>query len=196
MPTKFPSPLAILTLRASVGLGPANCCLCHYARLARRIRAGGEPARINARGPSRYARFHTTGVSPATSIGTPNEATSHEYETLLSRLKSLGAAGSIFVDASRLQLALRSLKSRDSVIRIAGRLSHALKHPILCTLILGAVNGLTDPAGPRKLAWALLADPLGESAGWERALQDVENDDRPVLLRYIEGVTVDLESSC
>lgn len=89
-----------------------------------------------------------------------------ELRDLHQRLQLLQDKASIYVDLSRLQLALRSLESHDPVIRIA---------------FLGL--GTKGVQSARRLARLLLGDELGEEADWERDLLD-ERDGRSVLLRY------------
>jgi hypothetical protein len=76
---------------------------------------------------------------------------------------------SSYVDLSRIQLAMRSLESEDSVTRIA---------------FLGL--GTNGQSAARKLVRALLADALGEEGEWERKLLQNEEGGN-VLLRYGEA---------
>ena len=119
-------------------------------------------------------------VFPTTSTGTPNEAFVPEYGRLRNALHELNRVGSTFIDVSRYQLALSTLRSKDPVLRIA---CESTIMTVVYRLTYLAVHGLDNQESPRKLAWALLADPLGEEAEWESTLLKRENGSKPCLLR-------------
>jgi hypothetical protein len=69
------------------------------------------------------------------------------------------------VNLSRLQLALRGLAVESPVTRVA-------------------VLGLSSHGGAKRLARALLADPLGAQEPWELALETAI-EEGAVLIRYV-----------
>ena len=54
---------------------------------------------------------------------------------------------------------------------------------MICVANSRAVLGLNGHNGPRRLARALLADPLALEQQWEKQLTADDNDERAILLR-------------
>lgn len=92
------------------------------------------------------------------------------YRDLYRNLQQLQEKASSYVDLSRLQLALRSLESSDPIVRVA---------------LLGL--GSNGAIAARKLARALLRDPLSEQEEWEDKILASASDGRNLLLRYGES---------
>ncbi|KAF2163441.1 hypothetical protein M409DRAFT_57349 [Zasmidium cellare ATCC 36951] len=132
----------------------------------RRVRDRTRPDRNEgpkARVTHRYAS--NGALASSTAVNAPSTVP-FELRDLHQHLQLLQDKASVYVDLSRLQLALRSLESEDPIIRIA-------------FLGLGS-NGVQSA---RRLARLLLSDELGEEAAWEQELLD-PRDGRSVLLRY------------
>lgn len=124
--------------------------------------------RIERRNAAAYRRCASNGaLASSTAVNAPSTVPP-ELRDLHQRLQLLQDKASIYLDLSRLQLALRSLESQDPVIRLA---------------FLGL--GTKGVQSARRLARLLLSDELGEEAEWERDLLD-ERDGRSMLLRYGE----------
>ncbi|KAK4501123.1 hypothetical protein PRZ48_006929 [Zasmidium cellare] len=115
--------------------------------------------------PRRYAS--NSALASSTAVNAPSTVP-FELRELHQHLQLLQDKANVYVDLSRLQLALRSLESDDPIIRIA-------------FLGLGS-NGVQSA---RRLARLLLSDELGDEAEWEQYLLD-PRDGRSVLLRYGE----------
>ena len=123
----------------------------------------------NLRYPSTGARCFSNGsLASSTAINAPSTVPA-AYRDLYQRLQALQESASSYVDLSRLQLALRSLESSRPVVRIA---------------LLGL--GKDGALAARKLARALLSDPLSDEEGWERKILNSMGDGRNLLLRYGE----------
>ena len=56
----------------------------------------------------------------------------------------------------------------------------------------GVVLGLNGVGGPRRLARALLADPLTSEQQWEKQLTADDNDERAILLRQDSGLLIEM----
>ncbi|KAK3623311.1 hypothetical protein LTR56_021690 [Elasticomyces elasticus] len=89
------------------------------------------------------------------------------YRELHQQLLALQEEANTYVNLSRLQLAARSLESEQPITRVA---------------LLGL--GQNGANAARKLARALLSDPLGEEQAWEQDLLQSVKDGRSLLLRY------------
>ena len=113
-------------------------------------------------------RRHASNASLAssTAINAPTSVPV-QYKELYRSLLVLQEAASIYVDRSRLQLAIRSLETERPTVRVA---------------FLGLGKG--GPLAARKLARVLLSDALGQEEAWERELLDGMNDGRSLLLKY------------
>ncbi|KAI7011177.1 hypothetical protein KC355_g5861 [Hortaea werneckii] len=105
-------------------------------------------------------------LTSATAINAPSTVPP-EYRELHQQLSALHESASGYVDLSRLQLALRSLESDTPVIRVA---------------LLGL--GSNGALAARKLARALLSDPLSSEESWEQQILQSAKDGRSLLLRY------------
>lgn len=92
------------------------------------------------------------------------------FRELYQSLHALQETASSYVDLSRLQLALRSLESDAPIVRVA---------------LLGL--GYNGALAARKLARALLSDPLSDEEEWERKILDSMSDGRNLLLKYGES---------
>ncbi|RMY80930.1 hypothetical protein D0861_08467 [Hortaea werneckii] len=113
----------------------------------------------------------------ATAINVPSTVPP-EYRELHQQLSALQESASGYVDLSRLQLALRSLESDTPVVRVA---------------LLGL--GSNGALAARKLARALLSDPLSNEESWEQQFLQSAKDGRSLLLRYGEAEEMAQQSS-
>ena len=93
-----------------------------------------------------------------------------ELRDLHQQLLLLQDKASSYLDLSRLQLALRSLETRDPIVRVA---------------FLGLGSHGANAA--RKLARVILSDVLGDKEHWEDELLN-HNDDTSLLLKYGDWV--------
>ena len=113
-----PSLRALAALRDQVSLRPFTCRSCAVKRpvfdVSRQQRSPSSWLPSLARG-SRSA----SQVAPVTTVDAKKHIPT-EFRELYNQLSSLGQFGSAYVNASQLQLALRGLESRNSVIRIGG----------------------------------------------------------------------------
>ena len=107
-------------------------------------------------------------VSPVTAVNAKKEIPA-AFQQLHTALKNLEQQAGLYVDTSQLKLAQRSIESEAAITRVA-------------------VLGLNGQAGARRLARALLADPLAQEQPWEKQLLDSneESDGRGILLRHGE----------
>ncbi|KAK4622210.1 hypothetical protein CLAFUW4_07056 [Fulvia fulva] len=117
--------------------------------------------------PHRFAS-NDNGLASRTAVNAPSTVPI-AFRELHQQLLLLQDKASSYVDLARLQLALRSLESKDPIIRIA---------------FLGL--GAKGTRAARKLARALLADELGDEAEWERGLLH-EDEGKGILLKYGEA---------
>lgn len=116
----------------------------------------------NATSPLLRSRAASTHVSPTAINYRPNIPPRNKE--LYNALSELSAKAEQYVNISRLQLALRGLAAENAVTRVA-------------------VLGVSSQGGARRLARALLADPLGAKQGWEGALEN-GSEEGTVLIRY------------
>ncbi|KAL9100190.1 MAG: hypothetical protein Q9163_004411 [Psora crenata] len=133
---------------------------------------------VGTRGPTspRGAFYRTSRrastISAATVVNAkpdipPASRRLHEALTVLEH-----EAG-IYTNISQLRLALRGLESENPVTRVA-------------------ILGVEDQAGARRLARALLTDPLAKESPWEKTLAHIdEKEGRALLLRYGEQPNTD-----
>lgn len=108
-------------------------------------------------------------LASRTAINAPSTVPA-AYRELYQHLQALQETASSYVDLSRLQLALRSLESSTPIVRVA---------------LLGL--GQNGALAARKLARALLSDPLSDEEVWERRILDSMIDGRSLLLTYGEA---------
>lgn len=119
----------------------------------------------HARNPtSLLLRFRaaSTHVSPTAINYRPNIPPRNKE--LYDALSDLSGKAEQYANISRLQLALRGLAAENAVTRVA-------------------VLGLNSQGGARRLAKALLADPLAGEEGWEVVLEK-GSEEGAVLIRY------------
>jgi hypothetical protein len=116
----------------------------------------------NSRVPLLRFRAASTNVSPTAINYHPN--ISHQNKELYDALSHLSGKSQQYANVSPLQLALRGLAADNAVTRVA-------------------VLGLNSQISARRLARALLADPLSREEAWEHELENGKEDE-PVLLRY------------
>ncbi|KAF2276453.1 uncharacterized protein EI97DRAFT_40285 [Westerdykella ornata] len=137
-----------------------------------RGRAIGRPLRSLA--PYNWPQFNTrflrrqyatTLVSP-TAINARPDVPSRNQE-LYNALTDLHKTAEQYVNLSRVQLALRGLAAQEPVMRIA-------------------VLSMDSQLHAQNLARLLLADPLGSVAQWEKELERLDIEEKPVLLRFGE----------
>lgn len=114
------------------------------------------------RAPLLRFRAASTHVSPTAINYSPSIP--HQNRELYDALSHLNEKAEQHANTNRLQLALRVLTAENAVTRVA-------------------VLGLDGQASARRLARALLADPLVAEDAWEIHLENGE-EDGPVLLRY------------
>ncbi|KAL6722327.1 hypothetical protein ACLMJK_001434 [Lecanora helva] len=154
-------PLLEPTFLSSVSRSPFECSYCRR-RLSLLPRNGRKQV-SRSRIPKAQHR-HASTVPSITAVNAKHEIPA-SLQNLHASLKALGKNAGIYVNTSQLQLALRGLESEDPITRVA---------------ILG-VNGQT---GARRLARALLADPLASEQQWEsELLKNGEIDEKAILLR-------------
>ena len=129
------------------------------------------PLKVTNLRVSNTGRRHNSGASLASgsAVNAPSTVPA-AYKDLYRQLQALQETASSYVDLSRLQLALRSLESSTPVVRVA---------------LLGL--GSNGALAARKLARALLSDPLMDEEEWERKILDSMNDGRNLLLQYGEA---------
>lgn len=132
-----------------------------------RLRQPEYPRRSRLEAPKRYGS--NGSLASRTAINAPS-IVPQAYRELYHQLQALQETASSYVDLSRLQLALRSLETSSPVVRVA---------------LLGL--GQNGALAARKLARALLSDPLSDEEDWERKILDTLNDGRNLLLSYGEA---------
>ncbi len=105
------------------------------------------------------------------------------FQELYGALKALESEAGVYVNTSQLQLALRGVESENAVIRVAGE--NYVFSIGRCQILMGSiVLGLNGQSGARRLAKALLADPLAAEQGWETQLTGSdEGDGKALILR-------------
>ncbi|KAF2727156.1 hypothetical protein EJ04DRAFT_582236 [Polyplosphaeria fusca] len=109
-------------------------------------------------------RRASTHVSPTAINVRPNIPP--QNQELYDALSGLSSAAEVYVNISRVQLALRGLAAQDAVVRIA-------------------VLSMNSQKSAQQLARLLLADPLGTEGQWEKQLGSSQNEEgKAVLLRY------------
>ncbi|KAL9130261.1 MAG: hypothetical protein Q9217_001511 [Psora testacea] len=129
----------------------------------------GNPAPIPPRTAISYDRSATAynlpeGLPPDPAACIDNYTSNGNQ--LYEALAALEHEAGIYTNISQLRLALRGLESENPVTRIA-------------------ILGVEDQAGAKRLARALLADPLAKQPPWEKELTDSDiHDERALLLRY------------
>ena len=126
--------------------------------------------RSTLRNANHGKRLSSTGsLASTTAINAPSTVPP-EYRELYQRLQVLQEAASSYTDLSRLQLALRSLETNIPTVRVA---------------FLGLRRD--GALAARKLARALLSDPLSDEESWEQKILDSMSDGRSLLLTYGEA---------
>jgi hypothetical protein len=113
--------------------------------------------------PLLRSRAASTHVSPTAINYRPNIPPRNKK--LYDALSDLSGRAEQYVNISRLQLALRGLAAESPVTRIA-------------------MLGLSSHVGAKRLARALLADPLGVEEPWELTLEKA-TEEGAVLIRYV-----------
>ncbi|KAI9843421.1 MAG: hypothetical protein M1837_006447 [Sclerophora amabilis] len=132
------------------------------------LRGNSRPNWPNHNKAYRTRRRNASSLASSTAVNAKKEIRP-AVRDLYDRLEHLKVDAGNYVNLSRLQLALRSLETRDPVVRIA-------------------VLGLNGSANAQNLVRVLLADPLGAEASWEKILQSGNSDDgRGLLIRYGEN---------
>ncbi|KAI6880641.1 hypothetical protein KC360_g9078 [Hortaea werneckii] len=147
----------------------------------RGLQTNGQPRarqeRPRVRKTDRAVSKRHASLTFATAINVPSTVPP-EYRELHQQLSALQESASGYVDLSRLQLALRSLESDTPVVRVA---------------LLGL--GSNGALAARKLARALLSDPLSNEESWEQQILQSAKDGRSLLLRYGEAEEMAQQSS-
>ncbi|CAF9914719.1 MAG: hypothetical protein ALECFALPRED_009680 [Alectoria fallacina] len=172
MPSKLPSIGKAVSL-VSLSSRPFVCPSCRYKQ-ARALSSG--PARSKPKG-NRKARgtplqIRSASTTAAVTAVNVRRDVPPRFKDLHESVKALETEAAVYVNISQLHLALRGLESENAVTRIA-------------------VLGLNGHSGPRRLARALLADPLAPEQRWENQLTADDTDERALLLRYGEQANVD-----
>ncbi|KAK5733759.1 hypothetical protein LTR17_009463 [Elasticomyces elasticus] len=167
-----PSCFIRAAIRTNFSTGAALCRTPGQPRRAER-RNGEQQHRstkfqLDGRQISRPRRQYSSqgSLASTTAINAPSTVPSR-YRELHRRLLALQEEASTYVNLSRLQLAARSLESEEPITRVA---------------LLGL--GEHGAHSARKLARALLSDPLGEEQVWEQDLLQSAKDGKSLLLRY------------
>ncbi|KAM0802916.1 hypothetical protein BDR22DRAFT_100772 [Usnea florida] len=150
------------------------CASCRYSR-SRTLPNGLSRSRIQGKRKAHGGTvLQTRKASTTASVTAVN--VKHDipprFLNLHESLKALETEAAVYINPSQLRLALRGLESENAVTRIA-------------------VLGLNGHNGPRRLARALLADPLASEQQWEKQLTADDDDERAILLRYSEYADVD-----
>ncbi|KAK5683293.1 hypothetical protein LTS10_004824 [Elasticomyces elasticus] len=167
-----PSCFIRAAIRTSFSTGAARCRTPGQPRRAERRNGEQHHRSTNTQLGGRqidrpYRQYSSQGsLASTTAINAPTTVPP-KYRELHQRLLALQDEASTYVNLSRLQLAARSLESEEPITRVA---------------LLGL--GESGAHSARKLARALLSDPLGEEQAWEQDLLQNVKDGRSLLLRY------------
>ena len=183
MPPRLPSiGKAISSLSPSSR--PFVCPSCRYNQ-ARTLFNG--PARLRTQ-ESRKARGTILQIRTASTTASVTAVNARRdipprFRNLHESVKALETEAAVYINLSQMRLALRGLESENAVTRIAGKSFSNGSNGWVLYANTSAVLGLNGHNGPRRLARALLADPLSSELRWENHLTADENDERAILLR-------------
>lgn len=185
MPSRLPLIGKTLSSQSSASR-PFVCPSCRFKQ-ARALSDGSARSKPHGNRKALWNTLRTRTASTTASVTAVNARREipTRFQKVHESLKALETEAPVYINLSQLRLALRGLESENAVTRIAGKTcpndgigwSESLANT-------RAVLGLSGHNGPRRLARALLADPLGQEQQWEKQLTADDNDERAILLRY------------